>query len=392
MALYPLWAWGTVLAVHTAARTSGGGCTARTWPYTPDLNAGLVAINIDQGGGPWATGRCPLASPVTHALIASGDLALQAPPRDASRDRRAGALLAIIGRDNLVVALTRPFFPLLLLAAHWLVRERGWSLLRAQRSSTQRAGRCLIETRHRAGRAVGALPFRVLDVQLPARAHRAPGRRWEGAVESYADELGAGARASASGGSSAPSETHVSSSWPRRSVSVLLDVIGGEGTRAAGRAGSGTCCSPSRRVRGRAAAVAGIAPVRLGRGPPAGLYARRRHRRRTWWSAGDVRAASAATVLGGIWTRPRPATAPNARRAGADRRAGEDGPRHRPPAWWFSRSRRSSPAGSSTSSRRWISPACSAFRPAARDDPPKKRILSCRPGHPTGVARWLSSP
>jgi hypothetical protein len=282
---------------------------------------------------------------VTHALIAYRLISpLQA--HAAATVLAIGALaivLAVNGFASLVAALTWAGFPLLLLAAHWLMRERGWSLLRAHAFLYASALTLLLIDNlvTEPGDLWVRYPFAFWTVLLAGHALiERRRRRWAGGSwETFMlDQLGAR-------GEGERQRRLVSTFWVHVSLFlvaslgfVLLDVIGGEGTWAGWPIGvwyvllafhAGYVVAPRRWLGsllfGWVAASAGLIAIDLATGDG------------TWWYwpvlwSGVV----AATVLGGIWTRPRPRIGAHllgglaliAALVATDLVTG-------PPAWWF---------------------------------------------------------
>jgi hypothetical protein len=134
-ALYPFWAWGTILATHAGVVFQWKGLFGAHLAFFTGFNAGLVTINITQGGPPWSLWPLLVTGifVVAHALVAI---------RGASLIRAHVVATALAAGVLVLVAIATGFdafadvlvgaLPLgILLAAHWLMRNRGWSLLRA---------------------------------------------------------------------------------------------------------------------------------------------------------------------------------------------------------------------------------------------------------------------
>ncbi len=131
--LYPLWAWGTILATHAGFVFQWKGLLGAHLAFYTGLNLGLVAINIDQGGGAWSLWPILVLGifVVAHALVAFRATSL-------IRAHLVATGLAVVVLTAVLIATGFNAFASIvfgalqlgvLLAAHWLMRTRGWSLL-----------------------------------------------------------------------------------------------------------------------------------------------------------------------------------------------------------------------------------------------------------------------
>lgn len=314
--LYPLWAWGTVLATHAAATYQWKGLLGAHVALYAGLNAGLVGINIAQGGPPWAIWPIlGLGVPlVAHALIALGGISLLR--AHAVATALGVGLLALVaavtGGEALAGAVTGAALLSVLLIAHRLKHNLGWDLLRTH-----------------AFVYVASLIVLLLDnviadpgawwVQYPAAmwtmvllghaliAYRR--RRWSGSWErELLDELGASGEPERQKRLVSTLWTHVYLFLTVAVGFILLDLMGGAGTWAAWPIGvlyallalhAGYVLSPRRWIGmllfGWVAASAGLVAIDLatGGGP--------------WWYWPVMWSAVAmALLVGAIWTRHRP--------------------------------------------------------------------------------------
>jgi hypothetical protein len=314
--LYPLWAWGTVLATHAAATYPWRGLLGAHLVFSLGLSAGLVAINLDQGGSPWAI--WPMLGLgiflATHALIAFRVISpLQA--HAVATVLAIGALvlvLAVNGFDTLLSALTWAAYPLLLLAAHWLIRHRGWSLLRAH--ALVYAGALTLLLLDNLATDPDDLwvryPFAMWTVLLAGHAlvasrHRRRSGSWERAL---LEELGASGERERQRRLVGTLLAHISLFLAAAVGFVLLDLMGGEGTWAGWPIGvwyallavhAGYVLAPRRWMGvllfGWVAAAKGLVAIDLATGDG------------SWWYWPVVWSAVAVALLvGAIWTRPRP--------------------------------------------------------------------------------------
>ncbi len=314
--LYPLWAWGTVLATHAAAVFQWKGLLGAHIALYAGINAGLVAINITQGGSPWAIWpMLGLAVPlVAHALIALGGTTLiRAHAVATALGMGLLALVAIVtGGEALGGAVTSIALLGVLLVAHRLKRNFGWDLLRTHVFV------------YVASLAVLLLENLIAEpgewwVQYPAAmwtmlllghaliAYRR--RRWTGSWErELLEELGASGEPERQKRLVSSLWTHVYLFLTAAVGFVLLDLMGGEGTWAAWPIGvwyallalhAGYVLSPRRWIGmllfGWVAASAGLVAIDLAtEGGP-------------WWYWPVMWSAVALALLAGaIWTRPRP--------------------------------------------------------------------------------------
>jgi hypothetical protein len=305
-----------VLATHAAAVFDWKGLLGAHVVLYAGINAGLVGINIAQGGPPWAIWPIiGLGVPIiAHAMIALGGATLFRAHAVAT-GLGAGllALVAIVaGGDALRGAVTGAALLGIVFIAHGLMRNLGWSLLRAH------VFVCA------ASLIVLLLANRIADpgawwVQYPAAmwamlllghaliAYRR--RRWSGSWErELLEELGAR-------GEPERQKRLVSTLWAHMYLFItgavgfiLLDVLGGEGTWAAWPIGvwyallalhAGYVLAPRRWIGvvlfGWVAGSAGLIAIDLDtRGGP-------------WWYWPVMWSGVAVALLAGaIWTRGRP--------------------------------------------------------------------------------------
>lgn len=344
--LYPLWAWGTVLATHAAATVRWKGLLGAHVVLYAGLNAGLVGINIDQGGPPWAIWPIlglgvPLAA---HALIALGGATLLRAHAVATA-LAVGllALVAIVTRfDELGSLVTGAALLGVLLVAHVLKRNYGWDLLRAH-AFVYVASLAVLLLANLIGDSgewwvqYPAAMWTMLLVGQALIAYRR--RRWSGSWErELLEELGASGEPERQKRLVSTLWTHVYLFLTAAVGLVLLDLLGGEGTWAAWPIGTwyallalhaGYVLSPRRWIGtmlfGWVAASAGLVAIDLatGGGP--------------WWYWPVMWSGVAVALLAGaIWTRGRPwvgahllgGLALAAALVMTDRVTG-------PPAWWF---------------------------------------------------------
>jgi hypothetical protein len=345
--LYPLWAWGTVLATHAAVTFHWKGLFGAHLVFYLGANAGLVAINIDQGGPPWSLWPILVFGIflAAHALVALRGVSLI----------RAHVVATALGAGVLaLVAIAAGFDAVgdvlfvaaqlgVLLAAHWLMRARGWNLLQAH--AFVYAG---VLTLLLAQNLIAdpddlwvRYPFVMWTVLLAGHALiQLRRRRWSGGGWEMLmlEELGARGETARQRRLVSTLLVHIAVFLTAAVGFVLLDLIGGEGSWAAWPIGvwyvllafhAGYVISPRRWLGsllfGWVATSAGLIAIDLATGGDSWWY---------WpvmWSGVVV-----ATLLGGIWTRGRP-------RVGAHLLGGlalvaalvvtdiVTGP----PAWWF---------------------------------------------------------
>ncbi|HYH12007.1 MAG TPA: 2TM domain-containing protein [Thermomicrobiales bacterium] len=133
--LYPLWAWGTILGTHAALVMRWSGLLGAHVVFYTLLNAGLVGINISQGGDFWAI--WPIIGLgillVAHALIAGRGVSLIQAHGVATILAAVALLMVGVATqfDGTVSVLFAAAELGVLLAAHWLMRYRSWNLLAA---------------------------------------------------------------------------------------------------------------------------------------------------------------------------------------------------------------------------------------------------------------------
>lgn len=315
--LYPLWAWGTVLATHTAATFQWKGLLGAHAVFYLGLNAGLIGINIAQGGGPWSIWPVlGLGVPlVAHALIALGGVSLlRAQAVATGLGIGLLALVAIVtGGEALAGAVTSAALIGILLVAHGLKRNLGWDLLRTHVFV------------YVASLAVLLLDNLIADpgewwVQYPAAmwtmllvghaliAYRR--RTWSGSWEhELLEELGARGEPERQKRLVSTLWTHVYLFLTASVGFILLDLLSGEGTWAAWPIGvwyallavhAGYVLSPRRWIGmlffGWVAGSAGLIAIDLVTGDGD-----------AWWYWPVMWSAVAvATLAGAIWTRSRP--------------------------------------------------------------------------------------
>lgn len=133
--LYPLWAWGTVLGTHAALVVRWKGLLGAHLVFYTLLNAGLIGINISQGGDFWAI--WPMIGLgillIAHAMVAGGGASLIQAHGVATI--LAAATLLMVGVltrfDGTASVLFAGGQLGVVLVAHWLMRYRSWNLLAA---------------------------------------------------------------------------------------------------------------------------------------------------------------------------------------------------------------------------------------------------------------------
>jgi hypothetical protein len=344
--LYPLWAWGTLLATHAAATFQWKGLLGAHLVLYTGLNAGLVAINITQGGPPWAIWPIlglgiPLAS---HALVSLGGATLLRAHAVATGLALAVlALVAIATRFDALAGIVIGAAMLgVLLVAHGLMRNLGWSLLRAH-LFVYAASLALLLVDNLVtdpGEWWVQYPFAMWTVLLVGHALiQRRHQRWSGAWErAMLEELGARGEPDRQKRLVGAFLMHVSLFLAAAVGFVLLDLLGGEGSWAAWPIGAwyallalhaGYVLSPRRWIGsllfGWVAAAAGLVAIDLATaGGP-------------WWYWPVVwSTVPLALLAGALWTRDRPWV--GAHIVGGLALAGAlvvtdvvTGP----PAWWF---------------------------------------------------------
>jgi hypothetical protein len=135
-ALYPLWGWGMVLTLHAGLTFRWRGLFGAHLALYAVLNVGLVAINVHLGGSAWSV--WPLITlgvfVLTHGLMAFRRITLfQAHVLATVFASLEVLILPLLfagadGFSDLVILAAQLW---LLVLAHWLMRNRGWTLFRA---------------------------------------------------------------------------------------------------------------------------------------------------------------------------------------------------------------------------------------------------------------------
>jgi len=131
--LYPLWAWGTIVAVHGLWTFRWKGLLGAHVAFYLGLNAGLITTNIVQGGAIWFI--WPLIAlgvlVASHLLIVFQKISLIRAHLTATVLGLALVFIALLaaGAFDIAVILLVGVQLGVLLAGHWLMRRQGWNLL-----------------------------------------------------------------------------------------------------------------------------------------------------------------------------------------------------------------------------------------------------------------------